>query len=208
VSVALAAPAPTRRTQAERTAGSRRALLDATIACVVELGYARTTTTEVCKRAGLSQGSLFRHFPTKGALLAAAVEDLFPRILDGFETSPLPSGRARLAAAIDRLWDAFERPELRAAVELYVAARTDPELAAALAAVEPAHRARLHALAARLFPDQADNPRFAAAIDVAVDAVQGASMGRLLVLDSGGRAIRDDMRDVLVALLEGSSGER
>jgi AcrR family transcriptional regulator len=195
--------APVRRTQAERTATTRRGLLDATVTCVVELGYAGTTTTEVCRLAGVSQGALFRHFPTKGALLAAAVDDLFPRILDGFRerAAALPAGGDRPAAVVDLLFDAYDRPELRAAVELYVASRTDADLAAALGVVEPPHRARLHALAADLLPHLADDPRFAAVVDIVVDAVQGAAMGRMLVLPDGGTAAKADMRNALVGLL-------
>lgn len=197
--------APARRTQAERVATTRRALLDATIACVVELGYAGTTTTEVCKRAGVSQGALFRHFPSKGALLAAAVEDLFPRILEEFggeaATISLPPGPARAAAVVDLVWAAYESPGLQAAVELYVASRTDRDLAAALAVVEPPHRERIHALAAALLPEVAERPGFRGAVDVVVDAIQGAAMGRLLVLPDEGAAARAAMRDVLVQML-------
>ncbi len=204
--MALAPPA--RRTQAERTATTRRALLDATIECVVALGYGGTTTTEICKRAGVSQGALFRHFPTKAALLAAAVEDLFPRILDGFRAQARelpPAGSDRAGAVVDLLWDAYERPELQAAIELYVAARTDADLAAALAGVEAPHRERLHALAAELLPDVAGAPAFAGVVDIIVDAVQGASMGRLLVVADDGAAQRST-RDVLVGLLDALQG--
>lgn len=192
-----------RRTQAERTATTRRALLDATITAVVERGYAGATTTEICRRAGVSQGALFRHFPTKGALLAAAVEDLFPRVLDGFRAaaSEAAEGPDRAATIVDLLFDAYRAPELEAAVELYVAARTDADLAAALAAVEPPHRSRLHALAAELLPDAAGHPAFAALVDVIVDAVQGATSGRLLVLGTEAPAAQAALRDALVALV-------
>jgi AcrR family transcriptional regulator len=195
---------PLRRTQAERTATTRAALLAATVEAVVERGYAGASTTEICRRAGVSQGALFRHFPTKGAVLAAAVADLFPRIPDGFRAAAagVPDGPDRVGAIVDLLFAAYRTPELEAAVELYVAARTDADLAAALAEVEPPHRARLHALAAELLPDAAGHPAFAAAVDVLVDAVQGASSGRLLVLGDGAPAARAALRDTLVGLVE------
>ena len=74
-----------RRTQAERRETTRQALLEATIASLVEAGYARTTTTEVVRRAGVSQGALFNHFPTKSALVAAAAEQLFADLVSVFE---------------------------------------------------------------------------------------------------------------------------
>ncbi len=173
-------PRPPRRTQQERRETTRRKLLDATISTLVELGHSRLTTVEVAKRAGLSQGALFTHFDTKEELLAAAVEHLFPRIIQDYlaGVGARPSGRDRIAAAVDMLWAAYQRPELQAAVELYVAARTDPELRAALEAVDGPHRENLHRVARELFPEvAATHPDFDAVVELALDAVQGAVVG-------------------------------
>ena len=51
-----------RRSQAERSAATREALLDATIDCLVEEGYASITTSRVSERAGLSRGAHLHHF--------------------------------------------------------------------------------------------------------------------------------------------------
>ena len=173
-------PRPPRRTQQERRETTRRKLLDATISTLVELGHARLTTVEVAKRAGLSQGALFTHFDTKEELLAAAVEHLFPRIIQDYlaGVGARPSSRDRVAAAVDMLWAAYQRPELQAAVELYVAARTAPELRAALEAVDGPHRENLHRVARELFPEVAStHPDFDAVVELALDAVQGAVVG-------------------------------
>jgi AcrR family transcriptional regulator len=61
------------RTQQERREGTRARLLAATIECLVEHGYAGTTTQRIQDRAGLSRGALLHHFATKEALLVAAV---------------------------------------------------------------------------------------------------------------------------------------
>lgn len=174
------APArPVRRTQQERRETTRRKLLDATIETLVEQGYARLTTVEVSKRAGLSQGALFTHFDTKEELLAAAVEHLFPRLIQDYlaGVGARPSGRDRIAAAVDMLWAAFQRPELQAAIELYVAARTDAELRVALAAVDGPHRENLHRVARELFPEASEHPDFDSIVELALDAVQGAAVG-------------------------------
>ena len=60
-----------RRTQQQRREETRGRLLAATQTALVERGYAGTTTTEVCRRAEVSQGALFKHFASKGELLAA-----------------------------------------------------------------------------------------------------------------------------------------
>ncbi|MFI2533416.1 TetR/AcrR family transcriptional regulator, partial [Rhodococcus erythropolis] len=64
------------RTQAERTAAMRGRLLDAAVESLVELGYARTSTQEIARRAGVSRGTQLHHFPTKESLVVAAVEYL------------------------------------------------------------------------------------------------------------------------------------
>ena len=171
---------PPRRTQQERRETTRRKLLDATIETLVELGYAQLTTVEVAKRAGVSQGAIFTHFDTKEELMAAAVEHLFPRIIQDYlaGVGARPSGRDRIAAAVDMLWAAYQRPELQAAVELYVAARTNAELRSALEAVDGPHRGNLHRVARELFPEAAAaHPDFDSVVELALDAVQGAVVG-------------------------------
>jgi AcrR family transcriptional regulator len=115
-----------RRSQQERRHETRTRLLAATQTALVERGYAGTTTTEVCRRAGVSQGALFKHFASKGELLAATAERLFANLIDAYRESlpPWAGVDDRAAAAVELLWDAFEDPRLLAAIELYAAART------------------------------------------------------------------------------------
>ena len=81
-----------RRSQAERSAATRATLLDATIDCLIEEGYASITTSRVAERAGLSRGAHLHHFQTRNALVAAAVEQLAERWLAELRTLP-PSSR-------------------------------------------------------------------------------------------------------------------
>src|SRR5580765_8011560 len=99
------ANAPSRRSQAQRSATTRQALLDATVACLVEDGYASTTTSRVAERAGVSRGAHLHHFQTRNALVAAAMERLAERrhaeLLAAAER--LPGGRERLVQGLDLL---------------------------------------------------------------------------------------------------------
>ena len=125
---------PARRTQAERREGTITALLDATVRCLAERGYAATSTAAVCAEAGVSQGALFRHFPTRQALLVATAEHVAERNVEDFRTSvgrgtdtvddvvagPRPPAHRRPLPA-NQTWR-----------ELLVAARADADLRAAL----------------------------------------------------------------------------
>jgi AcrR family transcriptional regulator len=127
-----------RRTQAERTAATRAALLTATVDALVENGYRNTATQAVAKRAGVSYGALLHHFPTKADLLSAAVRHLFDQRIAEFRKAmaDIPPDVPKVDAAIDTLWAMFQGPTFTAWLELWVAARTDPELAGAVSRVD------------------------------------------------------------------------
>jgi AcrR family transcriptional regulator len=120
-----------RRTQAERSATTKAALVDATIETIADLGYHRASLGEICGRAGLSKGGLFRHFDSRSALVVAAAEEVGRRHAAGFRSlgdAPvadlLEFARGRSRARINAVW-----------FELLVAARTDEALREQLAPV-------------------------------------------------------------------------
>ncbi len=127
-----------RRTQEERRAATRAALLDAALACLVEHGYEGTTTGRVCERAGVSRGAHQHHFGTRPALVAAALEELAVRRGEDIarEVASLPAGDERIEQALDAIWGWFTGPLFEASLDLAAAARTDEELRASLAPVE------------------------------------------------------------------------
>src|ERR687898_2129886 len=117
----MAAMATARRTQAERSTATRGALLDAAIDCLVDEGYARTTTSRVAERAGLSRGAHLHHFQTRAALVAAAVEQLAERWLAELRdaSAQLPEGAGRTLAGLDLLWAHYASSLYQAALDLW-----------------------------------------------------------------------------------------
>ena len=118
------------RTQAERSASTQAALLDATIDCLVERGYTATSTPEICRRAGVSRGAQLHHYPTKAELLVAAMGHLAERRHEEFRrlVAAGDGTRERNDAAFADLWAIYAGPTLSAWLELVVASRTDPAL--------------------------------------------------------------------------------
>ena len=154
---APASPTRSRRSQAERRASTRGLLLDATLSCLIERGYADTTTSEIESRAGVSRGARLHYFPTKALLLSAAVGHLYDRITSRYHAAlaAAPPGSDRFHAGYRLLWDTYADPAFAAVLELWVAARTDAELREALRATAAAHQTEVRSRANAYFPDLA-----------------------------------------------------
>jgi AcrR family transcriptional regulator len=120
--------AASRRRQVDRSAAMRRQLIEATVESLIEIGFARTTTVEVCRRAGVTRGALLHHFQGLDELFAATLAHLYERFLTS-EENDLPVGGEELVAG---LWRHFSRPEYKAVIELWLASRNEPELGAIL----------------------------------------------------------------------------
>ncbi len=158
-------------------------LLSATVDSLLELGFARTTTLEVQKRAGVSRGALLHHFPSKAELLAACVAHLAE--LRGRELHSLalglPTGKGRSDAALDLLWQSFSGPLFCVALELRGAARTDDEFRAVLIAAELDLRDRIVRQSRSLFGESvASKKGFECALDITLQLMIGAAMSTAL----------------------------
>jgi len=124
-----------RKAQRERT---RLLLLDAAMMSLVEHGYAGTTTQRVQDRAQVSRGALLHHFGSKAELFVAAThhiaETRLARIRQiATEAQGDPDALRRVVLAIR---DSMTGPPFQAAMELWTASRTDPELRAVLLPAE------------------------------------------------------------------------
>jgi AcrR family transcriptional regulator len=120
-----------RRTQAERRAVTRKALLDATLEVLVEVGYSSLTTSQVVARAGVTRGAQAHYFATKADLVVQALRHLTERLVDEMVSLPTRSvtgEREQYELLLNRLWEVNAGLASTALIELWVASRTDPEL--------------------------------------------------------------------------------
>jgi AcrR family transcriptional regulator len=172
--------------QEERTRAMRARLLEATVDCLVEHGFSGTSTTLVSERAGVSRGAQLHHFPTKNDLVVAAVKHLTE--MRGAELAAaaerLPSGAPRTRAVLQMLEEHFTSPVFTAALELWVAARSDEAL---LAEVEPleqrvgreAHRLTVEALGA-----DETQPGARELVQATLDLVRGLGLANTITDDT------------------------
>lgn len=162
---------------------TRTRVLDATVECLVELGYSRTTTSAIQERAGVSRGALMHHYGSKSELLLAAVRHLADQRGANLvrQAELLADDDGRTSQAIDLLWETFTGPLFTATLELWTAARTDPDLRAALLEFERGLRRDLDTAMVTLFgPTVAGRRSFADAIELTLQFLRGAALTAIL----------------------------
>lgn len=202
---------PQRRTQEERSSETRARLLDATVACLLELGYQGTTTSAVQERAGVSRGALMHHYSSKADLLVASVRHLARQRGANLrrQARRLPEGEDRHGQAIDLLWEMFTGPLFTANLELWAAARTDEELRLAIVESERGLRADLHDVMVDLFGTKAAaEPSFAEAIELTLQFMRGAALTAIVRLDAAKqRRVVDRWKPIFATLIQGGNRE-
>jgi AcrR family transcriptional regulator len=155
---------------------------------LVELGYARTTTQEVQSRAGVSRGALTHHFTTKADLVLAAMDHLYEEFSESVRkaAATLPDDpAARIRLGVELIWERFHGPLFVASMELWTAARTDPELRAALLPHERRLGAQLRELSVEVFGEQvARHPASEAVYQVLLTSMRGQAMTYALQPDA------------------------
>lgn len=129
---------PPRKTQAERSAATRKVLLEAAIKCLYEHGYGTTTTILVAEIAGVSRGAMLHQFPSKADLMTFVVDAVFEdevrqysKLLKGIEDP-----RERLLAYPMAVWKLQSRPAGVAVLEIFQGSRSDKILARKLKPVQ------------------------------------------------------------------------
>lgn len=119
-----------RRTQEARSAETRRRLLEAALQVLQEAGYANLTISKVSQRAGVTNGAMQHHFPSRDDLLLALLDAVYPVLQIPFEriaASGLPV-RDRMSQLVDELWAIYSRPIYLAVWDIALGARGDPRL--------------------------------------------------------------------------------
>jgi AcrR family transcriptional regulator len=166
---------PPRRTQVQRSAEMRQRLLDATVACLIEFGYAATTTARVVAKAGVTKGAQLHHFPTKEGMVIAAIDYLARQRAQAAigKIGRVQDSNDPAAAVLEFLWESHQGPMFIATVELWVAARTNPALVHEVKRVEPLVNDTLTTAVAQLLPDHAERKALRNAVFTAMDALHG-----------------------------------
>jgi AcrR family transcriptional regulator len=111
--------------RAERT---RTTVIDETVRCILDEGFAPPSVRHITERAGLTWGVVQYHFGGLDGLLMAVVDRGFAELLDALDELPAQGVRegsveTRTAFVVDTMWDAFSSPTSMAALEILISTR-------------------------------------------------------------------------------------
>jgi AcrR family transcriptional regulator len=198
---------PARKTQAERSRSTRDRLITAAVEALYGLGYAATSTTLVAEMAGVSRGAMVHQFPTKVALMLAVARSTYDadRLFYRKALAQPMSAQQRLLVLFDAAWTQFSAPGGIAQTEIWMATRSDPELAAVVIPLHDEITELTRAFHANLFKEAGidDGQVSTAVFTMHIAALRGLALER--TLGTGDEAIASAlamMRARLEALLE------
>lgn len=171
---------PRARTQAERRDETRTALLEATTDCLVTYGYAHTTTGRIAELAGVSRGAQTPYFRTRSELLGAAVTYLAEKRIAAAQAR-FADGPVTIEQALDVLWEEHQGPVFHAALELWVASRSEPELRAVMFEVEREVAQGITSVAEAAIGDVARQPGFVEYLYFALATISGLALFQISI---------------------------
>lgn len=180
-----------RTPQPERTRATRTRLVQATIDCLVERGWAGTTTTLVSKRAGVSRGAQLHHFPSKRELVVASLEHLSGQLTAELQRrhDKATGGKPRSTRSVlTMLADYYTSDLFVASLELWVAARTDEQLHDVVLPMERRWGREEHELAVAMLTADDTDATTRALVQATLDMLRGFGLAHTLSDDSRRRS--------------------
>ncbi|HEY1521815.1 MAG TPA: TetR/AcrR family transcriptional regulator [Solirubrobacteraceae bacterium] len=172
--------APPKQARAQETL---RKLLTAAVDELLQNGYMALSTSAVARRAGVSRGAQQNYFPHKQMLVMEAVRHLgrLQREAVRDRVQAVPSGRERVQAGLDVLFEAYGGPLFASVVELSLAARHDKVLNQVITSEERATSRAMQETASYIFGEDFPESREAAQRWATVlSAIRGLALLKLL----------------------------
>jgi AcrR family transcriptional regulator len=119
-----------RRKNVDRSAATRRQILEATVRCLDQWGYGAVTNLKVADAAGVSRGAMMHHFPTRQALIVGTIEFAYANqsAFRAAELAKAPAGLDRFRRIMDLSYTTQRMPEGMALNEIRIGSRSDPEI--------------------------------------------------------------------------------
>ncbi|RJO76697.1 TetR/AcrR family transcriptional regulator [Nocardia panacis] len=176
----------------DRSRATRQRLLEATIDCLAELGWAAATVAVVAERAGVSRGAAQHHFPTREDLITAALEYMFDtRTAQAKQEAALLDattvGVARTHAVVRGLVESYTSPLFKAALQVWTYAAADPVLRERIVPLEARFGRVSHRRAVEALGVDDRDPVAHHLVQATMDLARGLGLANVLTDDSARR---------------------
>lgn len=178
-----------REPKQERSRVTRQRLLESTIDCLANQGWAATTVAVAAEHAGVSRGAAQHHFPTREDLITAALEYMFDSRMSEIraETTGLLNGTGRTEAVVMRMVDYFTGPLFKAALQVWTAAAADETLKARIVPLETKFGRVAHQVTIELLGADDTDPVTHRLVQATLDLARGLGLADVLTDDSSRR---------------------
>jgi AcrR family transcriptional regulator len=196
--------AATRIPQQDRSRATRARLLEAAITCLAEKGWAASTVAVVAERAGVSRGAAQHHFPTRETLFTAALEHVSQQRGADLkrELAELP-GSPDTATVVELVFGFFTGSLFRAALALWVAASSEPQLREQIVPLEARIGREIHRIVVELLGVDEQLSGVRETVQATLDLARGLGLANLLTDDARRRGrIAQQWARILEATLE------
>ena len=193
--------------QAEKSALTRKAILEAAVRCLVNEGYNKTTTAMIAAEAGVSRGAMMHHFSARAEVIKVVIAFLHERRLEeyrqlmGEKNISQKITRADVRRSVEAAWEYHNLPSFVAYQELVSAARTDGELGEVIEEFEKDFEKQFLLTAKTVFPQWRGVKSLQAAHDLVHFAMHGmATTYRCSKRKKRAESIIDLVTDQLVSI--------
>ena len=167
---------------------TRSAILEATIQCLLELGYANTTTALIANYAGVSRGAMMHHFPSRISVMRAVIDYLHVLRLQEYRDlmSDIDDPQSKLTdkairESVEAAWRYVNLPSFLAYQEMLAASRTDAELRQIIEPVEKDFEKQFLNTVKAVFPHWQNLARLEGAHDMVQFLMKGMALSHMSV---------------------------
>lgn len=178
-----------REPQQDRSRATRARLLEAAITCLAELGWSASTVAMVAEHAGVSRGAAQHHFPTREALFTAALAHV---TIERGEQLRREVGERRseldTVAIVELVFELFTGTFFRAALMLWVAAASEPQLRDQIVPLEARIGREVHRVVLDLLGADEQVAGVRETVQATLDLARGLGLANLLSDDRARRA--------------------
>ncbi len=177
-----------RTPQQDRSRATRARLLESAIVCLADLGWTASTVAVVAEHAGVSRGAAQHHFPTREALFLAALGHVTHERGELLRRELTARPEFSTEAVVEAVFGLYTGPLFRAALMLWVAAASEPQLRAQVLPVEVSIGREVHRVVVDLLGVDERTPGVRETVQATLDLARGLGLANLLTDDGERRA--------------------